>query len=145
MDAKGKAVGLFVIDGTIGASVVLDVPGRRIAVPVRAAGLGGSFSEPFRWWYESADCSGTPYMLSGPTSDLGTVADGNYNGLSAGKLVYSVPPWVRTEMNSFRRWMPDEDPATASGACLRESVSIGVWGEARVFDATSFVPPFRVE
>ena len=145
MDAKGNVVGLFGVDANIGASVILDAPGRRLAVRVQSAGMGGSFNEAFQWWYASMDCSGTPYMLSGPTSDLGTVADGLYNGFSAGKLIYSVPPWTRTQMNSFRRWQSNEDPESAPGTCVRATRSVGLWGQAKVFDATSFVPPFHVE
>jgi hypothetical protein len=145
VDTEGKVVGLFALDGILGAAVVLDTPGRRVAVPVQTTGIAGRFNDSFQWWYASMDCSGTPYMAAGQGSDLGTVADGTTSGVSAGKLVYSAPPWTRSQMNSFRRWKADEDPAWASGACFRESVTVGTWGHARVFDLTSFVPPFRVE
>jgi len=137
-------VGSFTVDATLGAAVILEVPGRRIALPVQSARLGGDFVGPFRWWYASNDCSGRPYMHSGQGSDLGTVADGGYNGLSAGKLIYSVAPWVMTPMISFRRWQLSDDPENTPAPCTRESAT-GVWGEVRVFDMRGFIPPFHVE
>jgi hypothetical protein len=146
VDSRGTVVGPFAVDSRIGASVVIDAPGMRVAVPVQSTGLGARYNDSFQWWYTSGDCSGPAYLDAGHSSDLGTVADGRFIGLSAGKLVYAVPPWTRSPMHSFRRFRTDDDPETAQGACFRESITVGVvWGQARVFDLRRFAPPFRVE
>jgi hypothetical protein len=146
-DTAGTLVGhWFVLPGSLpaGESGVLRTLGSTIAF-LRADTSGFVFSGSF--YFESADCSGTPYMLSTPGALVTTAAVG-----SGTAYLPSGAPTMRL-IASFAQLMSADACAGALGTFVAPDrcciASVGTYDlvtvEAVDLNALGLVPPFRIE
>ena len=141
VDSNGAVVGLLV-GGPIGdTTVIMSFAGTQFVVVVKRGRIHPAtrFESDMTRFFESTDCTGTPYFLSSfLTEEFFEVFTLSVDGTT---LLYSDPSLAQArQLRSFNQGVPP-------GACQLETIN----GLATPISTTpvipnfGFVPPFRVE
>ena len=134
VDSLGQDVGGYVYEG----GVVFSLPAGQVLLQIRPAGFpeyGNSY------YFESSDCSGTPYGFDNSNGNFTS-----YAYVARSKAVWASGPFRTVVTHSYRLFFPSTETNATDGVC-QVGTNTAPMAPAVTLDLSTLnlVPPFRVD